>query len=739
MEHLQRVLDLVGDLKIDQEALKKKVKRLSGDWPHVREELKVWAIDNISAEEPDWTFVAARLHLDRLYDEVAENRGNLTYYEVVEKLVEEGYYRPELLERYTKEELDYFGSLLDPERDKLFTYAGLRTMMRYLTVDGEGRVLELPQERIMTAILFLLQAEDRETLGGKERRRELVEEAYWALSNQYATFATPTFKNAGRTFGQLSSCFVDTVDDSIEGIFDTNTRAARLTKGGGGLGVYLGHIRSEGSDIKGFKNTSRGVIPWMRQFNNTIASVDQLKQRVGAMTVWLDVWHKDILDFLDAKLNNGDERRRTHDLHLGVCIPDEFMRRCEQDEDWYLIDPHEVKKVYGKRLQDFYDEQEGGGSWTAFYEQIIREGRVDVRKVRAREIMRRIMRSQLETGEPFMFYRDTVNRANPNKHCGIVYCSNLCTEILQNQSETRMVGQDIDVDTGRIVTYHEPGDLVVCNLASLNLGRLLPKEKILLCDSKLPRVISILVRLLDWVITFNPLEVPEAKQTNEFYRAIGLGTYGWHHLLAKKGIQWESEDAVELADELYEEIAYHAIKASCQLAKERGPYFAFQGSEWHTGEYFRRRGYVSERWQELMKEVQHFGVRNAYIMAVAPNSSTALIAGTTAGIDPIYSRVYVEEKKDYRTPVTAPELSPETYWYYKPAHQIDQVWSIKQNAARQRHIDQGISFNFYVSPDIQANDFFRLHLEAWKRGLKTTYYVRSRVTGDIEECESCAS
>ncbi|KPC98084.1 Ribonucleoside-diphosphate reductase subunit alpha 2 [Geobacillus sp. BCO2] len=391
----------------------------------------------IDEEEPDWTFVCARLYLRQLYREAARQRGYDErgrygdFYSLLVALTEQGVYSPFLLERYTKEEIDVIGAFLDPEKDKLFTYIGLRTLAdRYLARDYERRLYELPQERFLVIAMTLMANEPQ------KRRLALVKEAYWALSNLYMTVATPTLANAGKSYGQLSSCFVDTVDDSLQGIYDSNTDIANLSKSGGGIGVYLGKIRSRGSDIKGFKGVSSGVIPWMKQLNNTAVSVDQLGQRKGAISVYLDVWHKDIFAFLDARLNNGDERLRTHDLFTGVCIPDLFMEQVEQRGDWYLFDPHEVRKVMGFSLEDFYDEEKGCGSFREKYWQCVNEPRLSKEKVPAIDVMKSIMRSQLESGTPFMFYRDEVNRQNPNRHLGMIYCSNLCTEIAQNQSPT---------------------------------------------------------------------------------------------------------------------------------------------------------------------------------------------------------------------------------------------------------------------------------------------------------------
>ncbi|NGP46265.1 ribonucleoside-diphosphate reductase subunit alpha [Bacillaceae bacterium SIJ1] len=693
--------------------------------------LRLSALENITADEPDWTFFAARVYLDGLYKKAARSRGYEpeqkygSFLELINVLSSMDIFSTHLLDNYTAEEIAELEKAIDPAKDETFTYIGLLTLAeRYLARSHAGDVYELPQERFMVIAMTLMQNEP------KEHRLSLVKESYWALSNLYMTVATPTLANAGKTYGQLSSCFIDTVDDSLRGIYDTNTDIATLSKHGGGIGVYMGKIRSRGSDIRGFKGVSSGVIPWMKQLNNTAVSVDQLGQRQGAVAVYLDVWHKDIFAFLDTRLNNGDERLRTHDLFTGVCLPDLFMEQVEARGDWYLFDPHEVRKIMGFSLEDFFDEEPGKGSFRDRYWACVEHPDLDKRKVPAIEIMKSVMISQLETGTPYMFYRDTVNRANANSHKGIVYCSNLCTEIMQNMSATTVTEEY--TEDGKIITVKEPGDFVVCNLSSISLATAVR-------DDVLERLVKIQVRMLDNVIDLNELPVQQAKITNQKYRAVGLGTFGWHHLLATKGIAWETEEAIDYCDELYEDIAYYTIRTSMELAKEKGAYLAFEGSDWDTGAYFAKKDYTSPRWQELQKEIHDSGIRNGYLMAVAPNSSTSLIAGSTASIDPIFRREYSEEKKDYKIPVTAPDLSPKTTWYYKSVYLIDQHWSIRQNAKRQRHIDQSISFNLYVRNDIKAKELLSLHQEAWRSNLKTTYYVRSTSGAVIEDCESCES
>lgn len=737
-ERLDAYIDRTGaDVGLDLTDYKAKVARTIEARPtwkveRMIEELIAEAQGRIEINEPEWDNLSLRLYLKALYKQAQRNRfyistsGYGDYKGLQHSLVQHGVYSPAIIEKYSPEEMNEAGNLIDPSKDLLFSYNGLRLLAtRYLATDKNGDVYELPQERWLTIALYLMQDE-------KENRMHKVEEAYWALSNLFMTVATPTLSNAGKMHGQLSSCFIDTVDDSLQGIYDSNTDVARVSKHGGGVGTYMGFVRSAGSSIRGVKGASGGVIPWIKQLDNTATSVDQLGTRAGAINVTLDIFHKDIEAFLDLRLNNGDQRQRAHDIFTSVSVPDLFMEKLKSRSEWFLFDPHEVKEKKGWNLQDFYDEEKGEGTFRDRYSELVADGEISKIAVSARSIADRIITSQIETGVPFMFYRDTVNRMNPNSHAGMIYSSNLCMEILQNQSPT-VVTEEI-IEDGRILIEKEAGDFVVCNLSSINLG------KIGMLDvDVMKRLIDVQVRMLDNVIDLNTLPVPQATITNQKYRSIGLGTFGWHHLLARKQIMWESQEAVDLADTLWETINFLTIHASMSLAAEKGAYSLFEGSDWQTGEYFKKRDYVSEDWQELASQVKAVGLRNAYLVAIAPNMSTAQIANSTASIDPIFENFYYEEKKEGRRPIVAPDLDYRTYAYYeKSAVKQDQNASLRQNAARQRHVDQAISFNFYVPSAIDKARILQLHYTAWNLGIKTTYYVRSNDIS-IQECEWCSA
>lgn len=685
---------------------------------------------SIKKTNVNWQYVAARLLCFDLYKEAKINRGYNhfgygDYYELVKNLVANNLCGNYITENYTQGEIKELGNYIVPERDDLFNYEGLKLLNdRYLIKGKNGEILELPQERFMTIAMHLAISE-----GGK--KVFYAKKFYDILSELKVTVATPTLGNAGTPFYQLSSCFISVVGDNLWSIYDVNQKFAQVSKHGGALGIYVGKIRALNSEIRGHKNASGGVIPWIRLYNDTAVAVDQLGKRKGGAAVTLDIWHKDIFDFLDLKTNNGDDRRKAHDIFPAVSIPDLFMERLEKRENWSLFDPYMVEKLMGYKIEDYFDDEDNK-DFTKKYLECESNPLIPRDTVPALDIMKKVMKSAVETGTPFIFFRDTVNKANPNKHAGMIYSSNLCHEIAQNMSESELIQEEVIHENGypEVVQRIKAGDMVTCNLNSINLSKV-KKEEFKNC-------IPLQIRMLDNVISLNKLPVKESRVTSDKYRAIGLGASGYHHLLANSQIRWESEEHLKAADEIFEELSYIAIKASMELAKEKGSYPAFEGSEWQTGKYFERRGYNSDRWKDLKKDIQTYGIRNGYITAIAPTGSTSNIANTTAGIDPVFKKFFIEEKKGSFTPKTAPDLNDDNFWFYKEAHTIDQLWSIKACAIRQKHIDQAQAFNLYITPDIKAKEILNMYVEAWMQGLKTIYYVRNKSL-EMDECTSCSS
>lgn len=688
------------------------------------------AVELASAEAPHWDKIAARLrYLDfaRHLAESEAKRGITNFVAKLRYLTVKELYGSYILENYTEQELRAASRFIVAERNHLYSYAGLDLLLsRYVIHTHHGVALESPQEMYLSIALHLAMLEEPSV------RMDWVRRFYDMLSLQQVTMATPTLANARKPYHQLSSCFIDTVPDSLDGIYRSLDSFAKVSKWGGGMGLYFGKVRATGAAIRGFEGAAGGVIRWIRLVNDTAVAVDQLGVRQGACAVYLDAWHKDLPEFLQLRTNNGDDRMKAHDIFPAVCYPDLFWKLAKEDLDapWFLMDPHEIEMVMGYALEDFWGEE-----WEKRYRACVAEPRIDKRVISVKEIVRLILKSVVETGTPFAFYRDTVNRLNPNPQAGMIYCSNLCTEIAQNMSAVESVRTEIKTEAGDTVVQvtTRPGDFVVCNLASLNFGRIDVTS-----HEELRSVVRTAVRALDNVIDLNEAPLAYARLTNGKYRSIGLGVSGYHHMLAKNAVRWESEEHLAFVDDVFSRINYAAIEASSDLAAEKGSYGCFAGSDWQTGDYFRKRGYESEAWQELAAKVRAQGMRNAYLLAVAPTSSTSILVGTTAGVDPIMKRFFLEEKKGAILPRIAPDLSMKTFWYYKSAHTVDQNWSVRAAGVRQRHIDQAQSVNLYITNDFTFRQVLALYIKAYEEGVKTIYYVRSKSL-EVEECESCSS
>ncbi len=688
------------------------------------------AVELTTPEAPAWEMISARILSYRSEQKISrleEELGLKTFYQKVRYMTEEGLYGDYILQNYSEEEINEAADFMQPDRNELLNFSGLDLLLkRYVIKSYAGKVLERVQEMFLGIALHLALPEK------KEDRLLWVRRIYDLLSRLEVTMATPTLSNARKPNHQLSSCFIDTVPDSLDGIYRSLDNFSQVSKFGGGMGMYFGKVRATGGNIRGFKGVAGGVIRWMKLVNDTAVAVDQLGMRQGAVAVYLDVWHKDLPEFLQLRTNNGDDRMKAHDIFPAICYPDLFWKMAEEDlnQNWTLFCPNEIMRIKGYCLEDCYGEE-----WERRYLDCVNDQRISRRVISIKDIVRLVLRSAVETGTPFTFNRDTVNRANPNGHKGMIYCSNLCTEIAQNMAPIETISKEIETEDGDtvVVTKTRPGEFVVCNLASLSLGRL-PLED----DEQMKEKVATVVRALDNVISLNFYPVPYARITNQRYRSIGLGVSGYHHALAKRRIKWESEEHLQFMDKVFEIINRAAILASSDLAREKGSYQFFEGSDWQTGAYFDKRGYGSAEWQEVRRTVARQGMRNAYLLAVAPTSSTSIIAGTTAGLDPIMKRFFLEEKKGSILPRVAPELSDETYWMYKSAYLINQKWSVRASGIRQRHIDQAQSMNLYITNDFTMRQVLDLYLLAWKSGVKTLYYVRSKSL-EVEECESCAS
>jgi ribonucleoside-diphosphate reductase alpha chain len=694
------------------------------------------ANEKISKDTPQFTYLSAATLRRKLYKLASKERGfdykkgYGDYYGLVKMLTEKGLYSEDVLNSYTEDEIRLAGSFIDKQKDKLFSYAGLYLMNNTYLVKGyDGEVLELPQERFLTTALYLMKDEN------KDKRLDLVKEAYWVLSNHYVGLATPTLKNSGTPHGTLSSCHIVTMDDDLQIIMDALKQIARFSQNGAGIGVYLGFLRANGSWIRGFKGRATGIIHPSRLLSILAEYVNQIGQRKAGIACYLPAWHLDIFDFLDLRLKTGSQEKRAHSIKTAVCLPDEFMRRLNAKKTWTLVDPYEVKKKLGIDLNKLYDKKKlkngeepnpEDHAFTYYYREVEKADLKLKQTVSATDIYKSIFVARKTGGTPYLYFSDTAARMNPNSHKGMPYGSNLCSEIIQNQNYDTIVDEELQ-ENGFVVTKVYGDGLVTCNLNSLVLHNVFTE------DVDLQRVVDIQFRMLDNVISLNRTVVPQATYTNNLYRAVGAGALGLVTLMAEKGVRWESKEASQFVEDIFEKYHMAAIKASHKLAMEKGSYPLFEGSEWNTGEYFDKRGFNSPEWQEV-KQMAMKGMRNGYLMAVAPTSSNSIIMNGSPSIDPLYEVIYREEKSGLNVIITPSNYSPETMWYYKSGFEMDEMWAINVIAAAQKYVDQAISHNMHVLKSIKASEMLRLDMGAWEKGLKTIYYT---YTEDYERDENC--
>lgn len=723
------------------------------------------AVDKIDLDTPNWSFVAARLFLYDLYHKVSAFTGYKHLRDYLKKGQDEGKILKGFTERF---DLDFLNSKIVPERDLQFNYLGIKTLYdRYLIKDRDNKPIELPQHMFMAIAMFLAHRE--------KEPNEWAAKFYDVISKFEVMCATPTLANARSTRHQLSSCYVGSMPDNIEGIFDSYKEMALLSKYGGGIGWDFSKIRALGSFIDAHKNAAGGVVPFLKITNDVAVAVDQLGTRKGAIATYLEVWHIDVIDFIDLRKNSGEERRRTHDLFPALWICDLFMKRVEANGLWTLFDPYEcgeLSECYGEEFERKYLELEAKDG-------IIKE------VINAKELWKKILTNYFEAGMPFLCFKDNANRVNPNIHAGIIRSSNLCTEIFQNTNPTHYKAK-VEFEDGSSALYEESdevrldsgvikkankitsldsvngkavfmterigfgGDTAVCNLASINLSKINTKDNI-------ERVVPIAVRMLDNVIDLNFYPTRKVRVTNLKNRAIGLGVMGEAEMLATNQIEWGGAEHFAKIDKIMELISFNAISASADLAVEKGKYAEFEGSNWSKGVFpidlaNLEAMKLTERtlldmcdWENLRAKVKSQGIRNGYLMAIAPTSSISILVGTTQTIEPIYRKKWFEENLSGMIPNVVPNLTLDSFNYYKNAYEINQIDIIKAAAIRQKWIDQGQSVNIFMDLSKASGKYLNeIYTLAWKLGLKSTYYLRSQ-SPDAEkqtmdrslECANC--
>lgn len=692
-------------------------------------------IDLVTVENIAWQYVGAQIFLGNLYKQAVRNREMAlddvytpeSYKKLFDEYREKGYYYKDFDKYYSDEDILKAGKKLSKERDKEYEYTTVLSLSKRYLLNPNKVVKELPQEMYMSVALFLAIPEK------KENRLDFAFRIYEECSGQRISLPTPTLLNARTNYHQLSSCFKINIDDDLRAIYHGIENMAQISKFGGGIGVYLGHIRSRGAMIRGVEGTSGGVNPWIRVINDTANAVNQLGARAGAISVTLDIWHGDIYDFLDLQTETGDIRAKAFDVFPAVSIPDLFMKRLKEEKEWTLLDPHEVYHYYGKRLEDHFGEE-----FEALYEELENDYRLKCKKtVSAKDLFKKFLKATVETGMPYVFYRDTVNRMNPNKHAGNIYSTQLCTEICQNTSPTKF--KEEAIEGGNIVIKYIPGDLVVCNLASVNIAKVNDEKTI-------KETFPVLLRVLDNVITLNFYPIEEARRTAMRYRSIGIGYLGLAEYLATRKLSYESQEARENVDTLFERYAYYTYRTSVDIAKDRGTYDLYEGSEYSQGRilgqdssWYEKNTPYGRDWKALFDDMKKYGVRFGYHTAPAPNTSTAGVVGTTAALLPIYKKYFVETNVSAPTIRVAPKLNQENFWYYKEYVSMDMNDVIDMIAVVYKWIDQSISFEWMIDPDrTSPAQLYGYYMKSWEDGIKTVYYVRS-LSGEVkDDCVSCS-
>ena len=704
-------------------------------------------------KEPNYSFATARLLLDKLRAEALGFLGVATqatqsdmelYYAralpaYIQKGVELELLSPELLNF----DLEALGKALIADRDLQFTYLGLQTLYdRYFIHSNDVRI-ELPQVFFMRVAMGLAIQE--------ENREERAIEFYRLLSSFDYMSSTPTLFNSGTLRSQLSSCYLTTVPDDLHGIYGAMQDNAMLSKFAGGLGNDWTPVRALGAYIKGTNGKSQGVVPFLKVANDTAVAVNQGGKRKGAVCAYLETWHMDVEEFLELRKNTGDDRRRTHDMNTANWIPDLFMKRVFDDKSWTLFSPNDVPDLhdlYGKAFEARYEH----------YEQLAAQGKIKVHKtVRALDLWRKMLGMLFETGHPWMTFKDPCNLRSPQQHVGVVHSSNLCTEITLNTKANE--------------------EIAVCNLGSVNLAQHIVDGK--LDQAKLASTVKTAIRMLDNVIDINYYAVATSKASNLRHRPIGLGLMGFQDALYLQRIAYGSDDAVQFADTSMEAISYFAIKASCELAQERGKYSTFDGSLWSKGtlpidsidllvqnrgeNYIKVDRSQTFDWDTLREEVKTKGMRNSNVMAIAPTATISNITGVTQSIEPTYQNLYVKSNLSGEFTVVNPhlvhDLKERGLWdsvmvndlkyyegsvqkidripadlkaIYATAFEVEPRWIVEAASRRQKWIDQAQSLNLYIA-GANGKKLDITYRMAWFSGLKTTYYLRALAATTTEK------
>lgn len=697
-------------------------------------------IDLVSIENTKWERIAGRLALFDLYKKAAKNRGLKqcdiysweAYLDFFKTYMAEGLYYKDFMKYYSEDDIRRAGDILAQkgrETDMSYGYTTILSLSKRYLLNPNKIVRELPQELYMSVALFYAIPENPET------RFDFAMKVYEYCSTQKISLATPALINPRTNWHQLTSCFIVNIEDDLRAIYHGIEDIAQISKFWWWVGSYLGHIRSLGASIRGVKWVAWWVNPWIKVINDTALAVNQLGTRLGSVSVTLDIWHRDIQDFLNLQTETGDIRSKAFDVFPALSIPDIFMRRVQEDREWSLFDPYEISKKYGRRLEDCFEAE-----FDIFYEELEKDTTLELKKtIKAKDLFKQFLKVTVETGMPYVFFRDTVDRLNPNKHAGHSYCTQLCTEICQNSSPAEFIEEVIENDT--IVLRYKPWEIVTCNISSINVAKVHE-------DSVMKDVVAVLSRMLDNIITMTKFPIKGAELTAKKYRSIGIWYLGLAEYLATHEIAYDSPEAREHVDAMFEKFAFYTYRSSIDLAKERWYYPLYPGSEHEKGIILGRdeATFIRESksshldWAWIFRDMKQYWVRFWYHTAPAPNTSTAWVVGTTAALLPIYKKYFVETNLSSPTVRIAPNLSTENFWYYKEYVTMDMNDVIDMISTIYRWVDQSISFEWMIDPErVSPQELYGYYMKSWKQGIKTVYYVRS-LSADVwkEGCVSCS-
>ena len=689
----------------------------------------------ISIEEPDWRIVTGRLKLLNLYKKAKETNGHDNfgypgYYDFVVKAVKNNLYTSRLLDVYTEAEIRSLEKHLDYDLDLTYDIGRITSLEKRYLKKLNGKVFELPQHMYATMALMHAINLPRST------RLNKVVEYYLAMVNRKLSPATPVCLNLRAPNGNLASCFITAVDDSWDAISHVATQVGSISKNAGGVGILLSYIRAFKSWIKDIKGVSGGISPWAKIYNDIAVAVNQQGKRAGAFTLALDCWHLDFPEFLQLQNENGDQRHKAYDVLLQCVFNDTFFNFHEFKRDWYLFDPYEIKTKFGINLPELY-----GGEFTEVYVDLIRKaknGEIELfNVVKTGELIKHALISAVEVGQPYWFNKDTVNKYNPNKHVGFVGCGNLCQESWSNFKPTTNIQEYID---GSVL--HKTMDLGyahVCNLNSIVLSQI--KN-----DAELEKYVKLGVEMLDNLIDIGTPPISEAQIHNDEYRIIGLGVMGLHEYITSHGIQYS--ESVDFCSKLFEKIAFWALEKSCELARERGQYKYYEGSDWSKGIYFGHSfeyGYFNSSsldWAGLHQKIQKYGIRNGGLLAIAPNTSTSILIGTSASVLPVYDVFFKDVNSIGSFPILPSNIKePGIMWLYESFKTIDPYAIIDVCSSIQKWVDQGISMELPLDLDriTSAKELAKIYLYAMRSNCKTIYYLRTKDKTKTDSCSTCAN